>query len=38
MEVVKFENQKLESLTRKKEEKGIFYFKSKKYRHYCKLI
>ena len=36
--VVKFDNKKLESLIRKKEEKGIFYFKSKKYRHYCKLI
>ena len=37
-EVVKFDNKKLESLTRKKEENRIFYFKSKKYRHYCKLI
>ena len=36
--VVKFDNNKLESPPSKEEKKRIFYFKSKKYRHYCKLI
>ena len=35
MGVVKFE---LESPPFKEEKKRIFYFKTKKYRHYCKLI
>ena len=38
MGVVKFDNNKLESPPPKEEKKRIFYFKSKKYRYYCKLI
>ena len=38
MGVVKFDNNKLESPPFKEEKKRIFYFKTKKYRHYCKLI
>ena len=36
--VVKFDNNKLQSPPSKEEKKRIFYFKSKKYRYYCKLI
>ena len=36
MHAVKFDNNKLESPPPKEEKK--FYFESKKYRHYCKLI
>ena len=38
MGVVKFDNNKLESPPPKEEKKRIFYFNSKKYRYYCKLI
>ena len=38
MGVVKFDNNKLESPPFKEEKKRIFYFKTKKYGHYCKLI
>ena len=36
--VVQFDNNKLKSPHFKEEKKRIFYFKTKKYRHYCKLI
>ena len=36
--VVKFDNKKVDSPPPKEEEENIFYFKSKKYRHYCKFI
>ena len=36
--IVKFDYQKVESPPEKEEEKKYFCFKSKKFRHYCKLI
>ena len=38
MGVVKFDNNKLDSPPPKEEKKRIFYFNSKRYRYYCKLI
>ena len=36
--IIKFDHDKGELPPPKEEKKRIFYFKSKKYRHYCKLI